>query len=208
VTQEINSNVLVPFTESERLKSRCFICSPRRPLDGYPAHFFQRHWEICGAEVTQVVLRLLRGEDDPASINNTFIVTIPKLASPKEPSHFGAISVCNVIFKITERLAPKRSHAAYVLTPDTRSPVLYGRPPVPNARSAPNTRPALISSPKAATVWTDLPVFAPDARRMEARVPSRPMRRVSAHLIRSTAASHPCYSHVLGLHLHHTRESQ
>jgi hypothetical protein len=41
--------------------------------DGFPAHFFQRHWDICGEEVTVIVLRVLRGEDDPAAFSKTFI---------------------------------------------------------------------------------------------------------------------------------------
>jgi hypothetical protein len=47
--------------------------------------FFQRHWDVCGKEITSVVLRVLSGEDDPATINDTFIVLIiPKVVSPKE----------------------------------------------------------------------------------------------------------------------------
>jgi hypothetical protein len=37
--------------------------------DGFPAHFFQRQWDLCGGEVTAVVLRVLRGEDDPAKLS-------------------------------------------------------------------------------------------------------------------------------------------
>jgi hypothetical protein len=65
-------------------------------LDGFPAHFFQRHWDLCGSEVTSVVMRVLRGEDDPSLINNTFIVLIPKVASLEELGQFRHISLCNV----------------------------------------------------------------------------------------------------------------
>ena len=34
-------------------------------LDGFPAHFFQKNWNICGDEVTKVVLRVLNGDDSP-----------------------------------------------------------------------------------------------------------------------------------------------
>jgi hypothetical protein len=37
--------------------------------DGYPAQFFQKHWDLCGKEVTEAVLRILRGEDSPVGIN-------------------------------------------------------------------------------------------------------------------------------------------
>lgn len=49
--------------------------------DGFAAHFFRRYWEFCGEEVTQVVLRVLRGEEDPSGINDTCIVLIPKVVS-------------------------------------------------------------------------------------------------------------------------------
>lgn len=72
--------------------------------DGLPAHFFQRHWELCGAEVTTVVLRVLRGEDDPYFINKTCIVLIPKVESPEELGQFRPISLCNVIYKIASKV--------------------------------------------------------------------------------------------------------
>ena len=57
--------------------------------DGFPAHFFQRNWELCGSEVTTAVLRILQGIDSPEAINNTFIVLIPKVTSPTELGSFG-----------------------------------------------------------------------------------------------------------------------
>jgi hypothetical protein len=51
---------------------------------GFLAHFFQLHWDLCDTEVTNVVLRVLKGEYDPTTINNTMMVLIPKVASPEE----------------------------------------------------------------------------------------------------------------------------
>jgi hypothetical protein len=56
--------------------------------DGFPAHFFQRHWELCGKEVTTMVLKLLNGEQEPTCINKTLIVLISKVASPEEIGQF------------------------------------------------------------------------------------------------------------------------
>ena len=72
--------------------------------DGFPAHFFQRHWELYGDEVTEMVLRVLNGEDSPEEINKTFIIIIPKVLNPTYLIQFQPISICNVIFKIAEKL--------------------------------------------------------------------------------------------------------
>jgi hypothetical protein len=76
--------------------------------DGFPAHFFQRHWELCRDEVTSVVLRVLRGDDDPSLINNTSIVLIPKVTNPEELGQFRPISLCNVIYKIASKVVANR----------------------------------------------------------------------------------------------------
>ncbi|WVZ94535.1 LOW QUALITY PROTEIN: hypothetical protein U9M48_040416 [Paspalum notatum var. saurae] len=64
--------------------------------DGFLAHFFQHHWNLCGR-------RVLRGEDDPMTINDTFIVMIPKVDSPEELGH-----LCNVIHKIASKVLANR----------------------------------------------------------------------------------------------------
>jgi hypothetical protein len=68
--------------------------------DGYPAHFFQRHWDLCGEEVTSVVLRVLKGEDHPAVINKAFI--------PEYLGQFRPISLCNVIYKVASKVLANR----------------------------------------------------------------------------------------------------
>jgi hypothetical protein len=72
--------------------------------DGYPAHFFQKHWDLCGEEVTRAVLRILRGEDNPTGISKTSVVLIPKVASPEELGQFRPISLYNVIYKIASKV--------------------------------------------------------------------------------------------------------
>jgi len=58
-----------------------------------------------------VVLRALRGEDDPAVINNTCIVLIPKVENPEELGQFRPISLCNIIFKIASKVMANRLKA-------------------------------------------------------------------------------------------------
>jgi hypothetical protein len=67
-----------PFLESNVKKEFFEMYPTKSPApDGFYAHFFQRKWEVCGEEVTEAVMRVLRGQDDPRSINKTFIVLIP-----------------------------------------------------------------------------------------------------------------------------------
>jgi hypothetical protein len=54
------------------------------------------------------VLRILKGQDTPEIINKTFIVLIPKVASPKELGEFRPISLCNVIYKVASKVAANR----------------------------------------------------------------------------------------------------
>jgi len=109
VTPEMNDHLLAPF-DSKEVKEALFQMFPTKAPgpDGFPAHFFQRHWDLCGEEVTSVVLRVLNGEDDPASINNTLIVLIPKVAQADELGQFRPISLCNVIYKIVSKVAANR----------------------------------------------------------------------------------------------------
>jgi len=57
VTPEMNDQLLAPFVEKE-VKDALFQMFPTKAPgpDGLPAHFFQRHWSLCGEEVTKVVL--------------------------------------------------------------------------------------------------------------------------------------------------------
>ena len=98
-----------PF-EKKEVKTALFQLSPTKAPgpDGLPAHFFQRNWELCGGEISEVVLRVLRGEDDPAIINNTCIILISKIDSPEDLGQFRPISLCNVIYKIVSKVMANR----------------------------------------------------------------------------------------------------
>lgn len=92
VTLAMNEGLIAPFSNCE-VKEALFQMFPTKAPGsaGFPTHFFQRHWELCGAKVTTAVLRILRGEDDPTVINSTFLVLIPKVASPEELGQFRPI---------------------------------------------------------------------------------------------------------------------
>ena len=109
VTDEMNDMLGRPYTEQE-IKLALFQMFPSKAPgpDGFPAHFFQRHWSLCGEEITRAVVRILTGEDDSASINSTLLVLIPKVASPNQLTQFRPISLCNVLFKIASKVQANR----------------------------------------------------------------------------------------------------
>ena len=93
----MNEMLNAPF-DTKEMKGAPFEMYPTKAPgpDGFLAHFFQRNWDLCGEEVTKAVLRVLSGEDSPEVVNKTFIVMIPKVASPRELGQFRPISLCNV----------------------------------------------------------------------------------------------------------------
>lgn len=109
VTAAMNDKLIAPFN-MEEVKVALFQMFPTKAPgpDGFPAHFFQRHWDLCGDELSAVVLRVLRGEDDPALINHTLLVLIPKVAKPEELGQFRSISLCNVIYKMASKVLANR----------------------------------------------------------------------------------------------------
>jgi hypothetical protein len=109
VTAEMNAKLVAPFEEKE-VKTALFQMFPTKAPspDGFPTHFFQRNWELYGEEVTNYVLRVLRGEESPEGINKTCIVLIPKVAQPEDLGKFLPISLCNVIYKISFKVLDNR----------------------------------------------------------------------------------------------------
>uniref|UniRef100_A0A453I1X6 Reverse transcriptase domain-containing protein n=1 Tax=Aegilops tauschii subsp. strangulata TaxID=200361 RepID=A0A453I1X6_AEGTS len=67
-----------------------------------------RHWDMCGDEVTSVVMRIIRGEESSESINDTVLVLIPKVMNPSLLTQFRPISLCNVLYKIASKVVANR----------------------------------------------------------------------------------------------------
>ncbi|XP_073354033.1 uncharacterized protein [Aegilops tauschii subsp. strangulata] len=82
VTPAMN-DVLNALYSAQEVKTALFEMFPTKAPgpDGFPAHFFQRHWDVCGDEVTKAVLKIMEGKESPESINDTILVLIPKIAS-------------------------------------------------------------------------------------------------------------------------------
>ena len=72
VDGNMNARLNAQYTKDE-VKEALFQMFPTKAPgpDSLPAHFFQRHWELCGDEETGVIIRLLNGEDSLEDINRT-----------------------------------------------------------------------------------------------------------------------------------------
>ncbi|XP_071678431.1 uncharacterized protein [Lolium perenne] len=66
VTAAMNEQLLAAYGDEE-IKQALFQMFPLKAPgpDGFPAQFFQKHWDVCGGEVTRAVLRILQGEESP-----------------------------------------------------------------------------------------------------------------------------------------------
>jgi hypothetical protein len=109
VTPSMNDILCAPYSADE-VKAALFQMFPTKSPgpDGFPAHFYQRHWDVCGEEVTRAVLRIVKGEESAESINETFLVLIPKVMNPTLLTQFRPISLCNVLYKIASKVVANR----------------------------------------------------------------------------------------------------
>ncbi|CAM8916763.1 unnamed protein product [Rhodiola kirilowii] len=107
VSEEMNSKLNEPFTLDE-VRRALFQMSPTKApgTDGFPAIFFQKHWEELNGVIGVEVLNFLNHGVLDQSLNRTEIVLIPKVRSPRRMEDLRPISLCNVIMKlITKTLA-------------------------------------------------------------------------------------------------------
>ena len=109
VSAEMNAVLEADFSADEVKRALFQIFPLKAPdPDGFPAHFFQKHWDICGDEVVKAVLLIVRGEESLESINKTCLVLIPKVKNPTHLSQFRPISLCNVLYKIALKVLANR----------------------------------------------------------------------------------------------------
>ncbi|XP_042972967.1 uncharacterized protein LOC122304769 [Carya illinoinensis] len=109
VDRNMNSLLDADFSAGE-VKEALFQMNPLRSPgpDGFPAEFYQAHWNIVGDKVTQAVLEVLNSGGDISGINQTFIVLIPKAKGPKTVKDFRPISLCNLLYKVVSKVLSNR----------------------------------------------------------------------------------------------------
>jgi hypothetical protein len=61
--------------------------------DGFPALFYQRHWNLLHDEICTAIRSFLAGEEIPDGLCDTTIVLIPKVSRPEHLTNFRPISL-------------------------------------------------------------------------------------------------------------------
>lgn len=101
--------LLKPFSKEEVKLGLEAIGDLKAPgADGMTSLFYKRHWEIVGADIVREVLLFLNGGEMLELWNEIVVVLIPKTQKPERLKDLWAISLCNVIYKITSKVLSNR----------------------------------------------------------------------------------------------------
>jgi hypothetical protein len=105
VTDDMNAELCRPYSDEE-IRTALFQMGPTKSLgpDGFPALFYQTHWEFFKVEICAAVRGFLNGEDLPGGLCDSIVVLIPKTKHPTHLKNFRPISLCNVLYKIASKV--------------------------------------------------------------------------------------------------------
>ncbi|KAL5806794.1 hypothetical protein ACOSQ4_029527 [Xanthoceras sorbifolium] len=87
---------------AEEVRQALFLMYPTKApgVDGMPALFFQKYWNVVGPGVIEACLGCLNDGRSMREVNSTLITLIPKIDRPREVSDFRPISLCTSVYKI------------------------------------------------------------------------------------------------------------
>jgi hypothetical protein len=119
VDEQMNADLCKPYSNDE-IRTALFQMGPTKApgSDGFPALFYQTHWDLIQNEICDAVWGFLGGADIPEGFCDSVIVLIPKVSCAKHLSKFRPISLCNVIYKLASKVLANRLK---VLLPDVIS---------------------------------------------------------------------------------------
>ncbi|KAL0458617.1 UNVERIFIED_CONTAM: putative mitochondrial protein, partial [Sesamum latifolium] len=129
VLEEVNQHLIRPYTSDEVTLALSQMSPLKSPgPDGLPPLFFQKYWNIVGIDVIKCVLEFLNSHTFLPRLNHTYIVLIPKCATPESVSQFRPISLCNVIYKLASKAISNRLKACLdsIISP-SQSAFIQGR---------------------------------------------------------------------------------
>lgn len=77
-------------------------------IDGFPAGFFQKTWNLTGDKLVNLIREAFRDGKIDLELNRTIIVLVPKVEGPEKISQFRPISLCTVPLKVITKLMVDR----------------------------------------------------------------------------------------------------
>ena len=92
ITDDMNKALCRSFS-AEEISDALFQMGPLKAPgpDGFPARFYQRHWEVLKNDVVAAVQKFFEDGILSSGINDTAIVLIPKGSNPEELKDFRPI---------------------------------------------------------------------------------------------------------------------
>ncbi|KAL5750726.1 hypothetical protein ACOSP7_025329 [Xanthoceras sorbifolium] len=105
VTHEMNIRLLSSFTRVEVEVDLNQMASLKAlEPDGLPAAFYQKFWDVGGADMSKAVLAVLNDYLSLGSIGDALVVLIPKVKVPSLVSEFKPINLYNIVYKLIAKV--------------------------------------------------------------------------------------------------------
>jgi hypothetical protein len=98
-----------PCTKEELWDVPKYFAKDKSPrLDGWTIEFFLHFFELVGEELLKVVEDSKRRGEVLKALNSTFLVLIPKVNKPSSFGEYRPIALCNLSYKIIEKIITNR----------------------------------------------------------------------------------------------------
>ena len=109
VTTRMNSSLTKMVTDTEIKRAVKAIKSDSAPgIDGMTGQFFQKYWNITGAQVTVEVKKFFESGVMLSDWNHTQLCLIPKVPNATHMKDLRPISLCSVAYKIISKVLSNR----------------------------------------------------------------------------------------------------
>lgn len=103
ILESINEDICLPFSDDEIKEVAFNLGGSKAPgPDGFSGMFFHNFWDVVGKDVCMAVKSFASSAFLLKELNQTNVVSIPKIPVPDEISQFRPISLYNFIYKIFE----------------------------------------------------------------------------------------------------------